>query len=83
MKTPEDLYWDRKKRANKGLTNPKARITLTNAALEKEIRKAHAFGKAVGFKQGFEAGKLAKVTKEDEKSWLSFFDRFTQGTPDA
>lgn len=79
MKTPEDLYWERKKRANKGLTNPKARITLTNAALEKEIRKAHIAGKAVGFKQGFEVGKLAQST-EDTKS---VFDQFFQGVSDA
>jgi hypothetical protein len=78
MKTPEDLYWERKKRANKGLTDPKARVTLTNAAFEKEIRKAHASGKAVGFKQGFEVGKLTKPTEATDPV-MSFFDQFTQG----
>ena len=78
-KTPEDLYWDKKTRANSGLTNPKTRVTLTSVALEKEIRKAHAAGKHVGFRQGFEAGKHAKIEDEDRKSWWSYFDKFTKG----
>lgn len=78
-RTPADEYWARKTKANKALTNPKARVTITSESLEREIRKAHAAGMSVGFRQGFERGKRAKIEDDDRKSWWHFFEQFTKG----
>jgi hypothetical protein len=48
--------------------------------MEKEIRKAHEAGMTVGFRQGHDAGKFAKVTKEDRCALDAFFNQFTEGT---
>lgn len=57
MKLPETLYWEKKLRASSALTNPKVQVTISSAALEVELRKAHLAGQRVGFRQGFDAFK--------------------------
>jgi hypothetical protein len=77
MATPTDRYWAKKLAATPKLASKSAKITLTAASLEKEIRKAHRAGLVDGTKLGYEAGKLAKVTRDDLNSLASFFDQFT------
>jgi flagellar biosynthesis/type III secretory pathway protein FliH len=80
-KTPTDLYWAKKLRATPSLATANAKLTMTVAALEREIRKAHRHGIKEGFRQGHDAGKFAKITKEDLSAVSSFFDQFTQEKP--
>jgi hypothetical protein len=80
-KTPTDLYWAKKVAASPSLNEAKGtKLTLTVASLEKEIRKAHEAGMAVGFRQGHDVGKFAKITKEDRQVMDDFFAQFTEGT---
>jgi hypothetical protein len=80
--TPTDLYWAKKVAASPSLNEAKGtKLTLTVASLEKEIRKAHKAGMAVGFRQGHEVGKLAKLTKDEINSLSRFFDQFTAEKP--
>lgn len=79
-KTPTDRYWAKKTSANPLLLRREGKLTLTNVALEKEIRKAHLAGISVGTKLGYEAGKIAKVTREDRNAMSQFFDQFTGDT---
>ncbi len=66
MSSDSDRYWARKVSANPSLANSQTRVTISSVALEKEIRKAFAEGERVGFKKGYQVGKLAKVSDEEK-----------------